>query len=265
MPTKPLSKVLDILDGMRLALGLSLPAILRALWASPALIFKPAVLSRIGMDAIWVQFGQGGDENSQKMKTELLRDACGTVLDLGAAHAHTAKYLDHSKVTKYIALEPNTFMHALLRANAQAAGFNEEDGTLLILSCGAEDTATILSALDAPVDTIVSILTLCSVPKPQATLGALIMEVLAPGGTLILHEHVLNHDANVARWQKRLKPFWRLVFDGCEIDRATDVWARDLVDDGGSSVWQEAALWEPGMDMADSLLWRQNGRFVKKI
>ncbi|KAJ7072715.1 hypothetical protein C8F01DRAFT_258718 [Mycena amicta] len=262
-----LSAVYDLFNGMRTALMFSVPAMGRALLGSPSLLFQPWVLSRVGMAAIWLPFGNGGDENSRDMKTELITShARGCVLDIGAAYGHTAKYLDHDTVSKYIALEPNTFMHARLRETAQAAGFSEDAGTLLILSCGAEDIETIRSSLDGPVDTIVTILTLCSVPAPERTIRELVMQVLASGGKLILHEHVLNPRADVAWWQKGLAPLWKVVFDGCNIDRPTDVWVQELVDDNKESVWKEAEIWEPSMDTPseENLLFRMSGRFVKK-
>ncbi|KAF7289359.1 hypothetical protein MIND_01398200 [Mycena indigotica] len=261
-----ISLVFDLFDDMRAALQLSVPTIARALLRSPSLLFHPAALSRIGMAAVWVAFGEGGDENSRKMKIELITPhAEGVVLDLGAGHGHVAQYLDREKVSKYIALEPNTLMHARLRDRARLAGFDEETGTLAILSCGAEDTKTILSSLEEPVTTIVSVLTLCSVPDPQETIRKLVANVLAPGGTLIMHEHVRSYRRDVAFWQGWLGVLWRMVFDGCNIDRLTDVWVRELVDENGESVWTEGSeVWNPAMEAGESMLPRRNGRFVKK-
>lgn len=119
-------------------------------------------------------------------------------------HGHTVNYLDREKVTKYVALEPNPFMHAEIRKLAAAAGFTESAGTLLILPYGAEDTASILSALGQTksVDTLVSILALCSVSSPQRSIKALVEQVLKPGGHLLFYEHVLSHRDDVAWWQR---------------------------------------------------------------
>jgi hypothetical protein len=79
-------------------------------------------------------------------------------------------------------------MHRHIRASANGAGFTEEDGTLVILSCGAEDVSSILEALGAtepPVDTIVSVLTLCSVPSPERTIRNLVRDILRPGGQFL--------------------------------------------------------------------------------
>ena len=87
-------------------------------------------------------------------------------------------------------------MHPHIRARANEAGYHESDGTLLILSCGAEHTSTILSSLSLsrgasesapPVDTIISVLTLCTIPNPQDTLKTLVRDVLKPGGQLLYY------------------------------------------------------------------------------
>jgi hypothetical protein len=174
-------------------------------------------------------------------------------------------YLDRTVVTKYIAVEPNVLMHGQIRERAAAARFTSADGTLEILACGAEDTESILSAAQAPVDTIVSILTLCTVPAPQATLRVLIEKLLAPAGLLLFIEHVRGRRSDIAWGQKLLTPFWARVLDGCCLDRPTDLWIKELVDEHGESVWAEGEIWNPTEgDNEENLFWRRVGRFLKK-
>jgi hypothetical protein len=155
-------------------------------------------------------------------------------------------------------------MHPQIRAKAQAAGYSEADGTLLVLGCGAEDTATILSAIaPAKADTIVSVLTLCTVPAPQKTLRTLVEDVLAPGGTLLFHEHILSPYADVAWWQHFWTPVWSKVFDGCCLNRPTHFWIKDLADESGESIWADGILNPPDLE-EERLFPRQSGRFVKK-
>ncbi|KAJ7689767.1 S-adenosyl-L-methionine-dependent methyltransferase [Mycena rosella] len=258
--------VLDIVGTMRAALTIAVPAVLRAIFATPSLLMRPAALSRIGMASIWVQFGAGSDEFARGEKGRLITPhARGVVLDLGAGHGHTVDYLDRSAVTKYVALEPNVLMHARIRERAAAAGYTAADGTLEILSCGAEDTAAILRAVQVPVDTIVSVLTLCSVPAPQATLRALVWDALAPGGTLLFLEHVRSRQADVAWWQALCTPVWSLCLDGCCLDRPTDIWIEGLGDESGESAWAEREIWDPeGWNDRDDWFRRRLGWFVKR-
>ena len=151
-------------------------------------------------------------------------------------------------------------MHEEIRANASRAGFTEADGTLLIVACGAEETRLVTSALGGAhtVDTVVSVLTLCGVPAPRAAMRGLADEVLRPGGLLLFWEHVLSRRADVAWWQRFWTPLWKRAFDGCRLDRPTDVWVMQM------DAWAESKVWTVDGDLGERLLWHQIGRFVKK-
>ena len=172
-------------------------------------------------------------------------------------------------MSRYIALEPNVLMHKHIREKANEAGFYESDATLIILSCGAEDTQSILSSisqdplsLEPPIDTLISVLTLCSVPDPQHTILTLVRDILKPGGQLLYYEHVLNSRADIAWWQRFWAPIWAFTFDGCRIDRPSDTWIRDLKM-GGTDVWRESKVWrKPGED-EEHLFCHSVGQFVK--
>ncbi|KAJ7911568.1 S-adenosyl-L-methionine-dependent methyltransferase [Mycena leptocephala] len=255
----------DIVEQIYMALKLGLPPVFRAIYASPGLLFNPTALSRISMANVWLPFGQGSDHWGRTDKSGLITPhAKGVVLDLGAGHGYTANYLDRTKVSKYIAVEPNALMHTHICEKAQTAGFSEADGSLVILACGAEDTATIMSSAHAKVDTIISVLTLCTVPAPQATLLSLVQDILAPGGEFLFYEHVLSHRADVAWWQKLWTPIWGKVFDGCCLNRPTHLWIKELVDENRESVWVEGDIWNPEDFEEENLFWRKLGRFVKK-
>jgi hypothetical protein len=154
-------------------------------------------------------------------------------------------------VTNYIALEPNGLMHAQLRDRANAAGFTEGDGSLLILeTCGAENTTDIMDQLGdhkLQVDTMVSIMTLCCIPDPERTLGRLVRDVLKPGGQLLFYEHVLSPRPDVAWWQRFWTPIWRIAFDGCCLDRPTHLWIEAMQDTGENgkpvSMWSHREIW----------------------
>ncbi|KAJ6497521.1 hypothetical protein C8R45DRAFT_865355 [Mycena sanguinolenta] len=260
------SAIFEMVDTMRVALAIGFPAVLRTIFRSPSFLFRWNALSRVSMASIWITFGAGSDEGRREDKQKLITPhARGVVLDLGAGHGHTVNYLDRTVVAKYIALEPNTLMHPRIREMAAAAGFNESDGTLLILSCGAEDTSSILSSVNTPVDTIVSVLTLCTVPFPHQTIRALVFDILAPSGTLLFLEHVRRDSADAAWWQTALTPVWKRVFDGCCLDRPTDIWVKDLKDDEGATPWSEENIWDPkDRNDQDTLFWVEVGQFVKK-
>jgi SAM-dependent methyltransferase len=179
-----------------------------------------------------------------------------------AGFGHTVKYLDRTKVQKYIALEPNTRMHAEIRAKAVAAGFSEAAGSLLILGCGAEDLGKILAAVPREsVDAMVAVLTICSFPTspaPEAVLEALVRALLRPGGALLFYEHVRSPRADVAHWQRFWTPVWCCLFDGCRLDRPTHLWVKNM-----HGVWREGEAWGNEGEPDEHLFWHQTGRYIR--
>lgn len=150
-------------------------------------------------------------------------------------------------------------MHDEIRKKASTAGFAEADGTLVILSYGAEQTSLIASALGGPnsIDTLISILTLCSVPTPVATIHGLVEQILKPGGQFLFIEHVQNPRADVAWWQAFWTPVWGWMMDGCSLARRTHQWIDEM------DVWTEKNLWAPEDQEEEHLFWRQAGRYMK--
>ncbi|GJE95945.1 methyltransferase domain-containing protein [Phanerochaete sordida] len=255
-----LSAALAPLGDMRMCLQIALWPTLKAILRRPSLLLHPSLISREFMSHVWVPFGAGIDENTRDVKTSLISpNAFGVVLDVGAGYGHSAKYLDHNRVTKYVALEPNTNMHPGIRRIAGEAGFSEDDGTLLIVPYGAEDIALLTSALGGPhtVNTIISFLSLCGVPDPKATMRALTDEVLAPGGEVLFFEHVLSRRPDVAWWQRVWTPVWKYAFDGCCLDRPTDIWLEEL------GIWQSTDVWSKEDEPEEHMWWHRGGRLVK--
>jgi hypothetical protein len=192
-------------------------------------------------------------------------------------------YLDRSRVTTYAALEPNTFMHDQIRKAANKEGYSEEDGSLLIIPYGVEQTERIREELKAhytkfratiassdaltqlangQVTSIVSILSFCSVPNPQQSITSLVSHVLAPGGTLFFYEHVLNPSPSVARLQRILGKIWIVFLDGCVMGQDTVRMVREAGDSCGG--WESVAVVGKEGEDADSLFFHAVGTCVKK-
>ncbi|KAI3607769.1 hypothetical protein WG66_004669 [Moniliophthora roreri] len=254
-----------ILLGLRFAL---LPTCLDLL-RRPSLIPK---VSQVYMAHLWAVFGDGADESARPMKESVISaHAYGVVLDLGAGYGHTIQYLDRTKVTRYVAVEPNALMHTKLCQVANQFGYIEADGSLVILGCGAEEIDTILAKVDEashPFDTIISVLTMCSLPSPRETLTKIVKGLLKPGGQLLFYEHVRSPRDDVARWQSFYEPIWGVFFDGCRLGQPSDVWVEDMkdVDEHGKQVWiwDEGRCWNERLAEEVNLTWIVMGRFVRK-
>ncbi|KAF8869745.1 S-adenosyl-L-methionine-dependent methyltransferase [Infundibulicybe gibba] len=240
-----LSAAFGLLQDFRLAIQAALLPTLWEIFRSPSLIFRLTALSQFFMAHVWSALVEGVDENGRSTKEDLITpNACGVVLDLGAGYGHTTKYLQRSHVSKYIALEPNVHMHPRLRAFANAEGYTEYHH---ICPCGGAHS----------VDAIISVFTLCTIPRPQEAMAALVREVLKPGGQFLFYEHVLSPRSDVAWWQRFWTPMWQLAFDGCRLDRPTHLWVDRHSMEGGEA-------WVKDNEPEEHLFWRQAGRFVKR-
>ena len=152
-------------------------------------------------------------------------------------------------------------MYPEIRKIAGEAGFTEEAGTLLIIPHGAEEIGFVISALGGShtVDTIVSILSLCGIPKPQETIQLLSEQVLKPGGLFLFYEHVLSRREDVAWWQRLWTPIWKKAFDGCCLDRPSDIWLENL------DIWQSKDLWNLEGEPEENLWWHRGGKLTKAL
>ena len=211
-------------------------------------------------------------------------------------HGHLVKYLDRSRVTAYFALEPNLMMHEHIIKTAHEAGFREEDGTFLIIPFPLENTNDICAMLtlwsqkfaSSPIlvdrkkngsdqasqtqviDTIVCILTLCSVPSPTVALKNIIQHVLRPCGQFLFYEHVRSPSRSIAYIQDIVAPIWRVFFDGCIIGQDSIKVIQDagMVTNGNTkseeSLWADIKIWEKEDEDPNSLFYHQLGQCLRK-
>ena len=133
-----------------------------------------------------------------------------TVVEIGAGAGPNAAFFPEG--THWVAVEPNVHFHAHLRAEAARHGLALEirDGS-----------AEALPVADAEADAVVSTLVLCSVTDPEVALAE-VRRVLRPGGRFVFVEHVAApRGSGLRSVQRALRLPWRLVGDGCRLDRET--------------------------------------------
>ncbi|MBC8451199.1 MAG: class I SAM-dependent methyltransferase [Planctomycetes bacterium] len=113
-------------------------------------------------------------------------------------------------------VEPSPHMRELLTQKAAAAGLEPE----WLHFAGLTPTGE-LEVETGSVDVVISTLVLCSVPDQAKTLAE-VHRCLAPGGQFLFMEHVA---AEGGTWTRRLQgaitPLWRIVADGCCLNRDT--------------------------------------------
>lgn len=152
------------------------------------------------------------DAGLREMRRELLAQARGRVLEIGAGTGLNLDLYPREGLDSLVVTEPDPHMFKQLRRRAEAVCAGAD-----LVEAGAED----LPFADAGFDTVVVTLVLCTVPDQPAALKE-ISRVLAPGGQLLFLEHVRAHDDDgLAKWQDRLEGPWKFLADGCRCNRDT--------------------------------------------
>jgi SAM-dependent methyltransferase len=144
----------------------------------------------------------------EEQRVEALRGSAGRVLEVGFGSGASLPSYPAAGVQEIVGIDPNPGMIRRARRHQSAS---PRPVRLVRASGGA------LPFPDGRFDTVVTLLTLCSVPDPEATLRE-IRRVLRPGGRFLFLEHGLARDARLARWQRRLTPLHRLLAGGCRLD-----------------------------------------------
>jgi ubiquinone/menaquinone biosynthesis C-methylase UbiE len=155
-------------------------------------------------------FKAAEDAGLRQMRSELLAEAEGRVLELGAGTGANLSLYPHD-VEEIAALEPDPHMAKQLRATVAASRRR-----ISVVEAPAEQ----LPFEDDSFDTVVSTLVFCTVPAPEASLAE-VARVLKPAGRLLFLEHVRSRDPRLAHWQDRLEKPWRFLGDGCHCNRDT--------------------------------------------
>ncbi|HEX5358199.1 MAG TPA: class I SAM-dependent methyltransferase [Aquabacterium sp.] len=144
-----------------------------------------------------------------RQREKIIPQAHGQVLEVGMGTGLNIPFYDRTRVTRIVGVDPALRMHHLADKRIARAGLNVE-----LIGLSAEK----LPVADASFDTVVCTYTLCTIPDPAAALAEM-RRVLKPGGKLLFSEHGRAPDANVARWQTRLQPYWSKLAGGCMLDR----------------------------------------------
>ena len=139
-------------------------------------------------------------------RRRLLAGATGRVLEIGGG---TGLNLPHYPAGLDVTvLEPDGAMRERLLARIP-----EASAAVVVHDAGIDDAPFD----DGTFDTIVSTLTLCTVPDLDQALGQ-IVRLLAPGGRLLFMEHVLATGLQGLA-QRASAPVWTRVAAGCRPDR----------------------------------------------
>lgn len=140
----------------------------------------------------------------------LLRHAEGRVLDLGAGTGANFAYYPR-EVRHVVALDPELGMLATADGKREAATV-----PVVIVAGSAES----LPFPDATFDTVVATLVFCTIGDPGRAIAE-VARVLAPGGRVLMLEHVRSSNPLLGIVMDAATPLQRLVAAGCHLNRKT--------------------------------------------
>ena len=160
----------------------------------------------------------------RKIRQQIIAMSQGQVLEIGVGSGANFPYYDAEKVSRLYALEPNRGMIRLAEGKATRTKLNIE-----FLDLPGER----IPLKEETVDTVVTTFTLCTIPDIAAAIRG-IARILRPDGKLIFFELGLSPDPKVQRWQKRLEPVARWVFQGLYLTRDIP----SLITQGGFQIKQ---------------------------
>jgi ubiquinone/menaquinone biosynthesis C-methylase UbiE len=143
-----------------------------------------------------------------KARARTLAPAQGRILEIGFGTGHNLKYYP-GNVRRIEAIDNDIdldrYSQPRIAASRIEVDFHHLDAAHLPFDAESFDT-------------VVSTLTLCSIPDVEHALGE-IRRVLKPGGQFLFLEHGRAPDASLARWQDRLTPAWKPIGGGCHLNR----------------------------------------------
>jgi len=155
----------------------------------------------------WVMSG----EVFQRLRSELLKDARGEVLEIGFG---TGLNLPHysRNISRLSIVDPARMLTDKVRKRMAQIPFPIHV---------EHSTAEALPYPDRKFDSVVSTWTLCTILDAKKALRE-IRRVLKPTGTFFFLEHGRSDNARIAVWQDRLNPIQNIFGGGCNLNRRID-------------------------------------------
>ncbi len=141
----------------------------------------------------------------------MLHGLSGSILDVGSGTGVNFQHFSkHARVT---ALEPNTKMIQYAKSKLPV----NADVHLIQGAIGDGKT----NFPNHQFDYIVSTMVMCTIPNPEMAFEQF-KKWLKPDGKLLLIEHIRSKNHLYGKTQDTINPAWRLVADGCNLNRDTD-------------------------------------------
>lgn len=148
-----------------------------------------------------------------KNRERLISPLRGKILDVGVGTGVNFQF--YHEDTSVIAVEPSAPMIK------KALPKNPNSSNIQIINHGINDSALDNIIEVCSLDTVICTLVLCTIPDPEIALQNF-KRWLKPDGKLVILEHIRSKKPINARLQDLVNPVWRVVGEGCNLNRNTD-------------------------------------------
>jgi SAM-dependent methyltransferase len=156
------------------------------------------------------------DWHLRSHKAQVFNELPDTVVEVGSGTGANLRFLQPG--TRLVAVEPNPYMHPVLRRAAARRHVELEIRDVV---------GERLDLADASSDAVISSLVLCTVADPVRVVAE-VKRVLRPGGRYCFLEHVAAEPGTATRRvQHVLRRPWAWVFEGCSCERDLGAVIRD--------------------------------------
>ena len=162
-------------------------------------------------------------------RKRLISGLSGKIFEVGVGTGVNFKYYKNDIILTGIEPSPYMIAQAVKRKDIL---ISPEKITLHNIGCGSNEMDQLIEP--ESIDAIVCTLVLCTIPDPVKALNNF-MRILKPGGKLIILEHIRSHRSLGAKVQDFINPVWKIIGDGCHLNRATD----QMLKDAGFRLLQE--------------------------
>lgn len=142
-------------------------------------------------------------------RREVIPLAEGRVFELGCGGGLNQALYDPERIVSFAGIDPHEKLLDGARQRASDKGWDAD------IRQGVGES---IPFPDGSFDTVVCTFTLCSVEDAEQTISEM-RRILRPGGQLLFLEHGRAPDPGVARWQRRIEPWWKPLAGGCHLTR----------------------------------------------
>ena len=167
-----------------------------------------------------------------KQRAKIIPLAKGRVLEVGIGSGLNLPHYNPAQVERVIGVDPDDHIWTRSQRRRNTADFPVERIGLSGENIPMESDS---------VDTVVVTYSLCTIPDPVKALREM-RRILKSDGEILFCEHGRAPDHNIAKWQKRIDPFWSKLAGGCQSGRDIP----SLITQAGLKTIQLDQLYIPG-------------------